>query len=395
MSKKINHKERDHALLSASASDRWTVCTPSARLAEKFPDTTSEAAAEGTLAHEMAELKVRKYFIEPMPKSTFTRRLNKMKKHELFKDEMLGFTDDYLDLLKEIALKFDTQPYVTVERQVDYSHYAPEGFGTVDCLMIHGDTLFIIDFKYGRNKAVDATETLQPRLYALGALKEYSFLYPIKQVKMIIFQPRNPIGTTMFTMTTEELTSWGESIKPLALQAFDGEGDLVPGNHCGFCPAKPLCRAQAAQFDQVVDHSAEKPESLSFEEVATYLSLAGPVETWIKALKAYAVSSAIQGEEVPGYKLVEGRKGRGFTDMDAAFAHLQAKGVPEAQLYDRVPLTLPKVEKVIGKKDYTALLVEAGFVKQLPGKPTLVEETDKRPAITVTPDAKSDFNIEK
>lgn len=377
--------------MSASASDRWTVCTPSARLAEQFPDTTSEAAAEGTLAHEIAELKLRKYFIEPMAKSTFTRRLNKMKKHELYKDEMDGHTDDYLEMLKEIALQFKTQPYVTAERQVDYSFYAPEGFGTVDCLMIYGDTLFIIDFKYGRNKAVDAAETYQPRLYALGALREYSILYPIKQVKMIIFQPRNPIGTTELTMSVEDLSAWGESIKPIAQQAFDGEGELVAGDHCNFCPAKPLCRAQASQFDQVAERSSEDPKLLTLEEVAFYLGYAAEVKAWIKSLEEYAVAQAIQGEEIPGHKLVEGRKGRGYTDQDAAFVFLQKNGFDEAMLYDRVPLTLPKVEKEIGKKEYESLLVNNGFVKQLPGKPTLVPETDKRPAITVTPDAKEDF----
>lgn len=387
----INHKERDHALLSASSADRWTVCTPSARLADQFPDTTSEAAAEGTLAHEIAELKVRKYFIEPMAKSTFTRRLNKMKKKELFQEEMLRYTDDYLEHLKGIALQFDSQPYVTVERQVDYSSYAPEGFGTVDCLMIQGDTLFIIDFKYGRNKAVDVNETIQPRLYALGALKEYGFLYPIKKVSMTIFQPRNPIGVTESVLTVEELLAWGESIKGIAQAAYDGEGELVAGAHCGFCPAKPICRAQAQICDKASDKTDTAPNLLTKEELPFYLDHADEVIKWLKVLKEYATAQLIQGEEIPGYKLVEGRKGRTFTDQDAAFAYLQEHGIAEAMMFDRVPLTLPKLEKAIGKQEYETLLVDGGFVQPTAGKPTLVPETDKRPAITVTPTAADDF----
>lgn len=387
----IDHKERDHALLSASAADRWTACTPSARLGEQFPDTTSEAAAEGTLAHEIAELRLRKYFVEPISQTAFTRRLNKLKKKEFYQDEMLRHTEDYLNYIKEIALKFDQKPHVAVEKKVDFSAYAPEGFGTVDCLMIHSSTLYVIDFKYGRNKAVDANETVQLRLYALGAMQEYSFLYSIKDVVMVVFQPRNPIGTTECRMSAEELKEWGESITDRAQAAFDGEGELLPGAHCGFCPAKPICRAQAEQFDRVESNIDRDPKTLGDDEKAYYLQNADAVISWLKSLKEHSLSVLLQGGSIPGYKLVEGRKGRGYTDQDAAFQFLQEKGISEALLYDRVPLTLPKVEKAIGKKEYEELLVQGGYVKQLSGKPTLVPDSDKRSAIAVTPSAQEDF----
>jgi len=257
--------------------------------------------------------------------------------------------------------------------------------------MIHSSTLYVIDFKYGRNKAVDANETVQLRLYALGAMQEYSFLYAIKDVVMIVFQPRNAIGTTECCMTAEELKEWGESIKDKAQAAFDGGGELVPGAHCGFCPAKPICRAQAEQCDRVVAVIEHDPKTLPDNEIAHYLSIADEVTAWLKALKTHSLSVLMQGGSIPGYKLVEGRKGRGYTDQDAAFQFLQEKGISEALLYDRVPLTLPKVEKAIGKKEYEELLVQGGYVKQLSGKPTLVPDSDKRSAIAVTPSAQEDF----
>ena len=157
MAKEINHKERAHALLSASASTRWLNCTPSVRLEETFEDTTSTYAEEGTLAHEIAELKLRRHFTDPMSQRTFNTRLNKLKKHELYNKEMLTHTDTYLDYLKGLAMAFKSVPYAAVEKKIDYSAYAPEGFGTADCIIIGGDTLYVTDFKYGKGLQVSVT----------------------------------------------------------------------------------------------------------------------------------------------------------------------------------------------------------------------------------------------
>lgn len=387
----INHKERDHALLSASAAKRWLTCTPSARLSEQFPDTAGDAAKEGTLAHEIAELKLRKHFLEPMGKATFTRRLNKLKKQEFFQTEMLNYTDSYADHIKEIALSLDTEPYVAVEKQLDYSSYAPEGFGTVDCLMIGSGTLYIIDFKYGKHNFVSAENNAQMRYYALGALQEYGWLYPIQQVSMTIFQPRVLDGVTEETLSVEDLIAWGEANKPRALLAFEGKGELVLGDHCVFCRAKPICKAQAEQFNAVNDFGLADSKTLSKEEISFILDKKSEVESWLKSLKDYAIGLLMRGEKIPGQKLVEGRKSRSYSNLDEAFKFLQDNGVDEALLYERSPLTVPKLEKVLGKKDYEELLEKKGFVQQLPGKPTLVPESDKRPEIIVTPDASEDF----
>lgn len=390
MSGKIAHAERSHALLSASASHRWLVCTPSVRLEEQFPDTTSEYAKEGTLAHEIAELKLRKYFTEPMSQRTFNTRLNKFKKHELFQEEMLKHTDTYVDYLKGITLSLPSQPYVAVEKKVDYSAYAPDGFGTCDCIIIHGEDLYVTDFKYGKGVPVSAEDNPQMKLYALGAWVAYSLLYPIKQVHLAIVQPRLD-SISEWSLTLDELLAWGEEIKPLAQKAYDGEGDFVPGEHCKFCRAKAQCRARADQYTALEDFKQMKPPLISNDEVGTILEKALHIEAWVKDLKEYALSESLKGNEIPGWKAVEGRGLRSFTDIDKAFEHLKQNGIDEAILYERVPLSVSKIEKVLKKKEFTRLLEEPGFVEKAPGKPTLVPISDKRQAITATPSAESDF----
>ncbi|WP_330948875.1 DUF2800 domain-containing protein [Virgibacillus sp. MG-45] len=390
MPKEIKHSDRAHALLSASGANRWLACTPSARLEEQFEDKGSTYAAEGTLAHEIAELKLRKYYTEPMAQSTFTRRLNKMKKHELYQDEMLKHTDTYLDYLKEITLGMGLTPYVAVEKRLDLSRYVPESFGTVDCLIIGGDTLYVTDFKYGKGVAVSAEDNPQMKLYALGAYSEYSFLYPIKTIKLAIIQPRLD-NISEFDLSAEELTAWGEEIKPIAQKAFSGEGDFVPGEHCKFCKAKAVCRARAEQFTALDDFKNLKPPLITNEEVGEFLGKGQHIESWIKALKDYALSESLKGNEIKGWKAVEGRGSRNYVDLDKAFAHLKENGIDEAVLYDRVPLTVPKLEKELGKKQYRELLEESKLVEKTPGKPTLAPAGDKRKAVTNAVDPAEDF----
>ncbi|MEC1177646.1 DUF2800 domain-containing protein [Metasolibacillus meyeri] len=389
MTKEIKHAERAHALLSASASSRWLNCTPSVRLEEQFPDSTTTYAEEGTLAHEIAELKLRKYYTEPMSQRTFNTRLNKMKKHELFQDEMLKHTDSYLEYLQGITIPMASVPYVAVEKRIDYSDYAPEGFGTVDCLIISGNTLYVNDFKYGKGVAVSAERNTQMMLYALGALTEYSFLYPIEKIHMSIVQPRLS-SISEFEMTAAELLTWGESIKNIAQQAYAGVGDFVPGEHCKFCKAKAQCRARAEQYTALEDFKQMKPPLISNEEVGQILEKAIGLDAWVKALKDFALKESLKGSEIAGWKAVEGRGSRFYVNMDEAFAHLKNNGVDEALLYNREPLSVAEIEKVLKTEQYRTLLEEPGHVKKSPGKPTLVPLSDKRKPIA-PPDAASDF----
>lgn len=391
MTTEIKHSERAHALLSASASSRWLNCTPSVKLEDQFPESTSVYAEEGTLAHEIAELKLRKHFTEPMSQKTFNTRLNKMKKNELYQEEMLKHTDTYLEYLQGISISLPAAPYVAVEKRIDYSAYAPEGFGTVDCLVIGGDTLYVTDFKYGKGVPVSAENNSQMKLYALGAYLAYSFLYPIKTIHLAIIQPRLD-SISEFTLSLKELLAWGDVIKPIAQKAFNGEGEFVPGEHCKFCRAKSQCRARSDQYSVLDDFGGALPPLLTDEEVGEILEKAQHIESWVKDLKEYALSQSLQGKEIPGWKAVEGRGSRSFVDQDEAFKWLEENSIPQEMLFERVPLTVAKLEKQMGKAQFRSLLEEAGHVVKSTGKPTLAPIGDKRPAVTNAPDAKEDFS---
>lgn len=384
--------ERAHAVLAASSAHKWLVCTPSARLEEQFPDTGSDYAAEGTLAHAVAELKAKKHFTEPMGPRTFSKRLKELQATPLYENgqlrdpetywpEILRYTDTYLDYLKQTVHAFDSPPYIAIEKRLDFSAWVPEGFGTGDCIIIGSGALHIVDLKYGKGVPVSAIGNPQMRLYALGAYAAYSFLFPIERVRMTIFQPRLD-NVSEDEITIDELLAWGESIKPIAARAFAGEGEFVPGDHCRFCRARHTCRARADHYLQLAGFHKMKPPLISNEEVGQILEQARDLAKWVSDLEEYALSELLRGGEIPGWKAVEGRSSRQYTDIDAAFAHLTANGIDEAILYERKPLTVAQLEKTLGKAEYRRLIEEPGFVKVEPGKPTLAPAGDKRPAIT-------------
>ena len=379
-----------HARLSASGAAKWLACPPSVKLEEKFPDTGSVYAAEGTLAHSVAELKVRKYAVEPMSTRTFNTRLNKLKKHELWQPEMDGYTDEYLDYIKAEMLSYATKPFVTVERRVDFSDVVPGGFGTADCLILAGNVLHVIDFKYGKGVPVEAEGNPQMRLYAYGAVRAYALLYSFDTVKMTIFQPRLK-NISEAEISVDDLRHWArEEVHPLAVMADKGEGEFNPGPHCKFCRAKAECKARAEacmELAPVAEEWKEKSKGTvkaaglySTEELAIYLKAGSILKEWYADITEHALSLCLNGVEVPGYKAVNGRSSREFIDLDAAFEKLKASGIDEAVLYERRPLTLAQTEKAVGAKTFKELV--GSYVITKPGKPTLVPASDKRQAIT-------------
>ena len=377
----MNHEGRKHAVLSASAAHRWLMCPPSARLEEQFPDTASESAAEGTLAHELAEIKVRHYFYTvDFGRQKYTRRLNKLKKEALWQDEMDRYTNEYLDYIKQTALSLESAPYAVIEMRVDYSAYVPDGFGTADCILISGETLHVIDFKYGKGVMVSAEENAQLSFYALGAYEAYKMLYPIKHIRMSIVQPRLD-NTSEWEYTVEALLKWGEYVRERAALAWKGEGDYAPGTDtCRFCRAKARCRARSDHNVKKAFDIGELPPLISAVEAGKRLAELEDVVKYQKDLQEWALSECLAGGDVPGWKAVEGRGSRDWTDMDKAFEMLQEQGVDRAMLWEERPLTLAQVEKVVGKKEFNGLVGD--MVVKRPGKPALVRSSDKRPAIT-------------
>lgn len=386
-----------HAILSPSAAHRWLHCTPAPRVEAEFPETTSEYAEEGRLAHSVCELAAKKKFTV-MNNRTYNSRLKRLKADPKWDDEMLSTAATYVEHLTEHAMRFEHAPYVALEVQVDITDYAPEAFGTCDCAMIGGDELIITDYKHGKGVPVSAQDNPQMLLYALGALKLYRPIYGdmIRRVSTYIDQPR--LGSyDGASMTVEELLAWGESIKPKAAAAFMGTGEFAPGEWCRFCRAKAKCRARANQntaledFKDCIplgrsipmqaeyDATGFKPSNcLTDEEIGALLVRAEGLVAWYNDLKEYALAACLNGKTIPGWKAVEGRSTRAWTDQDAALEALMAGGVEEAIIYDRVPKTLAQLEKVIGKQRFGELV--GGMITKSPGKPALAAESDKRPA---------------
>ncbi|MCI8783280.1 MAG: DUF2800 domain-containing protein [Dorea sp.] len=397
----MGHSERKHALLSASGAGRWLACPPSAKLEEQFPDTESPAAAEGTLAHELAEAKVRNFFF---PKEFGKRKLNstikKLQADELWNNEMHGYADEYLDYIKDTALSLKSMPSVRIEQRVYFKEYTLadpedkiEGSGIADCILLYGDTVHVIDFKYGKGVPVNAENNPQLMLYALGAYQAYRMLYPVSRAKLTIVQPRLD-SISEWECPAEDLLKFGEYVKERAALAVEGRGDYAPDlDTCRFCRAKAQCRARSEENVRLAFFTDKKPPLISNEEVGEYLKKGEDVAKWLEDLKAYALKECLAGKEVPGWKAVEGRGSRGWTDMDAAFDVLVKAGItPEEMLWEKKPLTLAQVEKLVGKKDFQESV--GTYVVKKPGKPALAKEADIRPAITNKVTAAEAFKTE-
>lgn len=383
-----NHKDRNHALLSASGASRWMNCNPSARLEDMFPDCSSEYAEEGTLAHEISELKLTKY-LKPMSLRTFNSKMKKLKSHKLYKPEMENYTDVYVDNIKELLMSFDKPGTAEIEKKVDFSEYVPEGFGTCDFVTVDNETLYIRDLKYGRGVPVSAQDNPQLMLYSLGAYLEFSLFNDIENINMGIIQPRLDI-VSIFEISADELMKWAENeVKPNAEKAFKGEGDFKVGQ-CTFCRAKALCRARAEANMSLETEMKLKGNILSNEEMGEILNRARDVVKWVKDIENYCQQAILRGEYVPGWKVVEGRSVRAFSDTEKAMEVLKEKGVAEELMYERKMLTLTQLEGVVGKKDFNEYVGD--FIIKPKGKPTLVPESDKRaPYVNDVINASDDF----
>ncbi len=370
-----------HAVLSASSSHRWLNCNPSARLEQEFADHETEAAAEGTAAHALCEHKLRK--------ALKMRSKKPISKYD--SDEMDACTDGYVEfVLEQIAeaKKFCADPKVLIEQQLDFSCYVPDGFGTGDCLIVADRLLHIIDFKYGQGVLVDAVENPQMMLYALGALRIFDCLYNITDVSMTIYQPRRENVST-WTLSVSELMNWAENtLKPKAELAYRGEGEYQPGVWCQFCKAAIKCRARAEAKLQLAKYEFAQPPLLTDAEIGDILGKLDDLTKWANEIIAYAQDAAVNhGREWPGYKLVESRTNRKYTDEDAVIEAAHLAGYTD--IFKKSLISITEMEKLMGKKTFAEILGDLVIKPQ--GRPTLVPASDRRPAITNT-GAKQDFS---
>lgn len=360
-----------HSVLSASGAHRWMTCMPSAQLEQQFSNETSSYAEEGTAAHDLAEHKLKKALKMRSKKPTSPYHSDEM-------DEMTDLYVEYCLELIERSKENCKDLQILIEQKLDFSDYVPEGFGTGDLVVVGNGTLHVVDLKYGKGIIVSAEKNPQMMLYALGALSLFDMLYAIEKVSIAIVQPRVDNFST-WEITVEELLQWAdEELKPKALIASTGGGEFCAGDHCRFCRAKNQCRARAVKNLELLKYEFQDPALLTDIEIAEIIGLADELAKWAGDIYTYATAVAInEGRQWDGFKLVEGRTRRTYTDEIAVAETAKKAGYTD--IFKQSLITITEMEKLMSKKKFNELL--GGFVKKPKGKLSLVPETDKRQAV--------------
>lgn len=372
-----------HAYLSASASHRWLACPPSAKLCANILDQASEYAQQGTDCHELCAYLVEKALgrnvIDPTENLTY------------YDAEMQNCAEEYRNYVLEqieAAKEFCKDPQVMIEQRLDFSRWVENGFGTGDCVIVADEILQIIDYKHGLGILVSAGDNehggnSQMMCYALGALEVFSDIYDINQIKMTIFQPRRDNIST-YTISKENLLKWADEVlAPTAQLAYVGKGEFNAGDHCTFCKIKATCRKRAEYNLELAKYDFKMPATLDDTEIAAILEKVDEMISWGNDIKDYALQQAQSGVHFEGWKIVEGRSNRKYTDENAVADTVKDAGFDP---YEKKLLGITSMSTLLGKKKFEELL--GGLIYKPPGKPTLVPESDKRPAMNT---AKDDF----
>ncbi len=381
-----------HSNTGPSSSDRWLHCTPSAqlhaKLIQRFGEQSSPYAAEGTQAHALAELKIRH---EAGVINDYNFKVQREAMGDLPK-EMEMFTDRYVDAVLEryyAAKRKCPDAQLLVEQRFTMDRWAPGCFGTSDAVIVSDEVLIVIDFKYGKGVPVSAEGNPQARLYALGGVNEYGDLYGFQEVRTVIIQPRLD-SITEEVLTRDALLAWGEEIRPLAEQAYRGEGEFHVGDWCRFCAARAICAARAAEAMDIFKHGFDEPRVIPDSDIPGILRVLDTAEDWIKDIRAYALSQAKQGVAYRGYKLVRGKRpGRKWKSEDEVINELTRAGYDREQYEETKLKSVAELEKVLGKTAFDALLGKQ--VTQGEGALTLVTDDDKRTEYTAAEAALSDL----
>ena len=375
-----------HAVLSPSSAERWINCPGSVRLSQQLPPAPSSTYAdEGTLAHRVAELKLRVRSREIEPEE-YATELTACLASEYWCGELDEATDYYADAVFERWRIGGNDAELLIEQRFSLDKWAPGSFGTSDAVVIGNGALEVIDLKYGKGVKVSAVENPQLRLYALGAADLFEDLYDFERVRMTIVQPRlDHVSVDM--MTLRDLRDWGKNIvQPAAYNASNGAGETAAGEWCRWCPAKAVCRTRADENLKLAQYDFKEPELLEPEEIGEILKQAEELQKWTADVQAYALQQALDGEHFDGWKLVEGRSVRKYADDLKVAETLQAAGFPEAALYERKLYGITAMEKIVGKKKLIEILGD--LIIKPAGKPVLVPDSDKREAINT---AAADF----
>ena len=367
-----------HALLSPSSAHRWLRCTPSARAEAEYPETTSEYAEEGRRVHEISAIFIKALLKSDMLTSALTLMFCKSEEE---RDAILSYAAEVVATIEELLRGEGSGTRVdsVIERTLPIDGI-PEGRGTPDFAAYnHDDMLAVLDFKYGKGIKVMAEDNAQLMLYACAVLDKFDAWDSVERVILKIVQPRlNHIDTAEYTPA--ELKEFMTHVREKATLAYEGRGERCTGEHCKYCRALPLCPQIEKEVEKMEEVIRKKPEELNTDEIAPLLEKCDVIAAWAKRAREFALGKCLKGENIKGLKAVEGRSMREWTDESAALKTLIDSGVDEAKIYQRAPLSLAKLEKLLGKKEFSDLVGE--YVTRGIGKPTLVSADDSRPAIT-------------
>ena len=377
-------------------------CTPSARLEATVPNKDTAYTREGTIAHAMAEGILRhllEHGYQIMPEAgEFFETGGTMIAEFCRSCELEGFDwremaetvyEHYCRLVYEAYLgakNEDPEAVLLIESKLQLAEFIPEGFGSSDAVLMYGDTLEVFDLKYGKGVKVEAEENAQMMCYALGAYLGPGELYEINRVRMTIIQPRLRHESS-WGMHVLDLMQWAEHrLKPAAKLAFEGKGKQTPGDHCRFCRVAAQCKALATYTLNVTEKQTD-PGLMTLDDVAALLPHFATIKSWISSVEEFALASALEGNTIPGFKVVEGRSIRKISNPYRAMDILEKNGIsPENYLKPKELKSIGDLEKSLTKKGFNTLLGD--LVIKPEGKPTLVEEADPRPAFNR---AQSDF----
>nr|DAL78641.1 MAG TPA: Protein of unknown function (DUF2800) [Caudoviricetes sp.] len=374
-----------HAYLSASASHRWLACPPSAKLCANIADQSSEYAQQGTDCHELCAYLVEKALGRAVTDPTENLTFYDVEMQNCA-EEYRNYVLEQIEAVKELC----QDPQVMIEQRLDFSRWVENGFGTGDCVIVADEVLQIIDYKHGLGVLVSAGDdehggNSQMMCYALGALDAFGDLYDINQIKMTIFQPRRDNIST-YTISKEKLLKWADEVlAPTAQLAYTGKGEFKAGDHCQFCKVKATCRKRAEYNLELAKYDFEMPATLDDIEIAAILAKVDEMISWGNDIKEYALQQAQSGVHFDGWKIVEGRSNRKFTDEAAVASKVKDAGYNP---YEKKLLGITAMSTMLGKKKFEELLGE--LVYKPPGKPTLVPESDKRPVMNT---AQDDFSV--
>ncbi|CAB5238822.1 Protein of unknown function DUF2800 [uncultured Caudovirales phage] len=365
-----------HALLSASSSKRWLTCTPSARLEATLPEQKRgpnqfDFSQEGTMAHSLAEAKLRHYYGQ-IGIDEYEREYEIIKATPYYNDDFEANVDNYVLYVRSQIGEGDKPLF---EQRVDFSDWVPDGFGTADVVILSKHSIRVIDLKFGKGLPVYALDNTQLRLYALGAYSKFKEEYPdLKEVEYTIHQPRLDSISTDGT-TIAKLVDWANYfIKPKAKKAWAGSGEFIPGEHCQFCRAKATCRARSDFVNELAKLEFRPAPLLDDAELDMVLQRADALKSWASDIQSYVLDRAVNENVIPfGYKLSKSVTHRKIKDETLAAHVLLERGFTKDDIYTPPALkTISQLEKLGPKGQIASELGD--LIVRPEGQPKLVRD---------------------